>query len=131
MKPELKAYIDTWTLATWRRYLLDAYKGAEIGNQPLTSEQRKTLRRHVFEQFKSGVPGSPDVTGMVWAMLENHKELWGHADTKSLICPNCDCASGHREMAQHERIRCAVCGKYSTRWQWRDGGLEAPDYDGL
>ena len=131
MKPELKAYLNTWTLATWRQYLLNAYKSAEIGKQTLTTEQRNTLRHHVFDQFKNGVPGSPDVTGMVWAMLEGHKELWSHPDTKSLICPNCDCASGHREMAGHERIQCAVCGKYSTRWQWREGGQEPQEYDGI
>lgn len=128
MKPELKAYISTWTLATWRRYLLDVYKGAEIGKQALTKDQRRVLRHHVFEQFKNGVPGSPDVTGMVWAMLEAHKELWSHSDTKLLICPNCDGVSAHREIAGHERIKCAVCGKYSTRWQWREDDSETPEY---
>ena len=59
MKPELKAYIDTWTLATWRRYLLDAYKGAEIGNQPLTSEQRKRYAAMCLSSLRAAFPVAP------------------------------------------------------------------------
>lgn len=129
MDEQLRTFLNTWDLSRWRRYLHDTYKGAEIGNPPLTDEQRKTLRRHVFAQFKRGVPGSADVTGMVWAMLERHKERWDHPDTKPMICPNCDCVSGLRDMPPHERIKCAVCGKYSTRWQWQEDHSAPKDYE--
>lgn len=71
MKPELRAYLSTWSLGTWRGYLSAAYEGAEIGlERTLTADERKQLRRHVFSQIKHGVPGSSNVTGMVWAMLK-------------------------------------------------------------
>lgn len=74
MSPELRAWLDTWTLANWREYCRRAKANAEgIYKRPLTADESKRLRRAIFDKFRKGEPSSAGVAGLMFTFWEKHK----------------------------------------------------------
>lgn len=81
LSPQLRDYLDTWTLATWREYLRRARTMAEnIFKRELTMEERKRLRRQIFRRFHEGMPGSSGTAGIMFAFYERHPEAASRGD---------------------------------------------------
>lgn len=81
LSPQLRNYLDTWTLATWREYLRRARTIAEnIFERELTADERKRLRHQIFARFHEGMPGSSGTAGIMFAFYERRPEAAPRGD---------------------------------------------------